>query len=154
MRLRAEYLYGEKRYNEIKFNFLSDGKPRYFLDFSKGKRDYTSFRKYMKYIFSYANTASLHDELVAVKNKNDILPGDIFVQKQNPYGHAVIVLDVIIHKETNKKKFILAQSYMPAQETQVLYNSASIPNVWYSLDSQELRTPEWSFEWSDLRRFP
>ncbi len=48
MRLRAEFLYQANCYDEIHFNFLSDGMPRYFLEYGNGKTDYRTFRKYMK----------------------------------------------------------------------------------------------------------
>ena len=50
---------------------------------------------------------------------------------------------------------MLAQSYMPAQQTQLLIN----PNddnlsPWYSLDfGDNLRTPEWIFSKDQLKRF-
>lgn len=152
MRLRGEYLYSRGCYDRIHFNFLSDGKPRYFLEYKDGKTDYKTFRRYMKYIFSYANTSSLHDELEPVVSKEDIQIGDVFIQKGRPYGHAIIVLDVTMSIETGEKQFILAQSYMPAQETQVLINPLN-SGVWYSTTAEIVNTPEWSFEWKDLRRF-
>lgn len=43
MRLYAEYLYNQKEYSKICFNFLSDGKPRCYLDYVKGDYSYKSF---------------------------------------------------------------------------------------------------------------
>jgi len=153
MRLRAEWLFEQKRFSDIHFNFLSDSKPRYFTDFAKGDLSYKNFRKYMKYVFSYANTASLKDELIPVKQLADIQVGDVFIQKGSPFGHAVIVTDVITNKE-GAKKYLLAQSYMPAQETQILINpSESAFSPWYSVSDKTIITPEWKFEPEDLRRF-
>lgn len=153
MRLRGEWLFAQKRFNDIHFNFLSDGKPHFFSEFAKGDYSYKNFRKYMKYIFSYANTGSLRDELVPVENIIDIQPGDVFVQKKTPYGHAVIVVDVIENKQ-GAKKYLLAQSYMPAQETQILLNpNESDFSPWYSVSDRSIITPEWRFEPKDLRRF-
>jgi hypothetical protein len=153
MRLRGEYLFSKKRYNDIHFNFVSDNKPHTFKDYSKGDYSYKKFRSYMKYVFSYANTASLKNELQAVSDFQSIMPGDIFIQSGSPYGHAVIVIDVAKDQEGNKM-FMLAQSYMPAQETQVLINPNS-PNEspWYSAKSVIIETPEWTFNSPDLRRF-
>ena len=153
MRLRGEYLYGQKRYDEIKFNFLSDGKPRYFKDYAKGDYSYKKFRKYMKYIFSYANTRSLENELEQVTDKSDIRAGDIFVVSGSPFGHAVIVMDVVHSKTSDEKRFIVAQSYMPAQETQILLNTEEIKSPWLSTISQAVETPQWNFNWEHLRRF-
>jgi hypothetical protein len=49
--------------------------------------------------------------------------------------------------------YMLAQSYMPAQENQILVNQAT-GGVWYSLDDMSfVDTPEYTFETSQLRRF-
>ncbi len=152
MRLRAEFLFSQKKYDQIHFNFVSDNKPRYFLVHSQGEKSYSAFRKYMRYIFSYANTASLKKELKSVQIK-DIQPGDVFIQSGNPYGHAVIVMDVAKNDEGDKI-FLLAQSYMPAQETHVLTNPSEPISPWYSAQDGEIRTPEWLFNSSDLKRFP
>ncbi|MFH1320749.1 MAG: DUF4846 domain-containing protein [Bacteroidota bacterium] len=154
MRLRGEYLYTRKKYDDIHFNFLSDGKPRYYKDHADSEFSYKSFRKYMDYIFSYANTASLLKELKSVQ-LNDMKIGDVFIQKGNPYGHAIIVIDVAKHKVSGKKIFMLAQSYMPAQEIHILKN-LNDPGLspWYNIDfGDELRTPEWNFRKEDLKRF-
>ena len=133
MRLRGEYLFAEKRFKDIHFNFLSDGKPRYFLDHSKGDASYKAFRKYMDWIFAYANTRSLHDELDVV-NIQSIQAGDVFIVTGRPYGHAVTVLEV--RQDNNQRvSFRLAQSYMPAQETHILKNPLHPDNNgWYFLD--------------------
>lgn len=152
MRLRGEYLFETEQYDKIHFNFLSDGKPRYFIEYSQD-RSYKSFRKYMKYVFSYANTASLKKELSPIQNINDIQPGDVFIQSGNPYGHAVTVMDVAIDDSGNKL-FLLSQSYMPAQETHILVNPIDQDiSPWYRATEGTIRTPEWTFQSTDLRRF-
>lgn len=152
MRLRGEYLFETEQFEKIHFNFLSDGKPRYFIEYSQD-RSYKSFRKYMKYVFSYANTASLKKELISIQNIKDIQSGDVFIQSGNPYGHAVTVMDVAIDNSGNKL-FLLSQSYMPAQETHILVNPLDQDiSPWYRANEGMIRTPEWTFESSDLRRF-
>lgn len=149
MRLRGEYLYHTKQFNKISFRFLGDGKMHTFNEYAAGDKSYKKFRKYMDYVFSYANTASLHKQLYP-KSFYKMEIGDVFIQKGQPYGHAVIVVDICQNKK-GEKKFLLAQSYMPAQETQILLN----PNgkgSWYSKpESVKLYTPEWTFDTSDLR---
>lgn len=154
MRLRGEYLYARKRYNDIHFNFLRDGKPRYYKDRADSEYSYKSFRKYMDYIFAFANTASLLKELIRVP-LDDIQIGDVFIQRGNSYGHAIIVIDMAKHKKTGNKIFMLAQSYMPAQEIHILKNlTNSDLSPWYDTDFvDELHTPEWTFRKKDLKRF-
>ncbi|MGB2578258.1 hypothetical protein AAIR98_000177 [Elusimicrobium simillimum] len=153
MRLYGEYQFAENKINDIKFNFVSDGKPRYFKDYAKGDTSYKNFRKYMDYVFAYANTASLLNQLRPVKDINDMKIGDVFIQKGRPFGHAVIVVDMAQNKE-GKKVYMLAQSYMPAQETQVLFNPMNVKlSPWYDLNGKTIVTPEWVFQPADLRRF-
>ncbi|MBI4649561.1 MAG: DUF4846 domain-containing protein [Bacteroidia bacterium] len=155
MRLRAEYFYSLKQFDSIKFNFLSDGKPRYYTDYANGDFSYKKFRKYMDYIFNYANTQSLHDELIPVKNTNDIRAGDVFIQTGAPYGHAVIVMDIATDSISGKKVFLLAQSYMPAQEIHILINPDDRQiSPWYEAGfTRALHTPEWNFTDEDMHRF-
>lgn len=153
MRLRAEYLYANRRFEGIHFNFLADGKPRYFKKYSQGDYSYPKFWKYMESIFASANTRSLHDELKPVP-MSKMQVGDVFIQKGVPFGHAVIVVDMAQNPATGQKVYLLAQSYMPAQEIQVLINpnNASL-SPWYELKDETIETPEWTFEPMDLRRF-
>lgn len=154
MRLRGEYLFEQKRYNEIHFNFLSDGQPRYYTEYAGSDRTHGKFRRYMDYIFSYANTSSLADELKKVDIK-DIQPGDVFIQKGSPYGHAVTVMDVAINNSTGEKIFMVSQSYMPAQEIHILKNLEDFArNPWYTAETEKwVYTPEWTFTVDDLKRF-
>lgn len=154
MRLRAEYLYRQEAYNDIHFNFISDGKPRYYTDFAKGDHSYPVFCKYLDYIFSYANTRSLFNELIPVDNIFKMKIGDVLIQKGYPYGHAVIVVNMAIEEKTGKKLFMLAQSYMPAQDIQILINPGNRDiSPWYTINEGNILTPEWKFHSNDLRRF-
>jgi hypothetical protein len=79
--------------------------------------------------------------------------GDVFIEAGSP-GHAEIIVDMA-ENENGEKIFLLAQSYMPAQQTQILLN----PNdekisPWYSLEGYDkLVTPQWTFELNQLKRF-
>lgn len=167
MRLRGEYLYSTKQYDAIHFNFTNgfrvdyaeymkgkrmivDGNKTYWRQSSTPSNTYTDFRKYMDLIFTYAGTLSLSKELKPV-SLNDIQIGDVFIQGGSP-GHAVTVVDMAISPKTGDKLFLLAQSYMPAQDIQILKNpNNSKLSPWYSNNfSGDLRTPEWSFNSTDL----
>lgn len=171
IRLRAEYLFKHERYDEIQFNFTNGFKADY-ANWRKGNRIAVngnsvhwipktqststpeSFWKYMEMVFSYAGTASLSKELKSVSIQ-DLQIGDVFIQGGFP-GHAVIVIDMAKNKSTGEQLFLLAQSYMPAQEIQVLNNPNNLElNPWYSVSQiqNEVRTPEWVFNKSDIKRF-
>lgn len=152
MRLRADYLYQNKKYKDIHFNFLSDGKPRYYEQFAAGDYSYPKYWKYLENIFAYANTSSLHDELTNVKSMDDVSIGDTFVQKGNPIGHAIIIVDVVVNPKNGKKLVLMAQSYMPAQELQIINNPVNKSlSPWYVLSGDVIRTPEWKFYPQNLK---
>src|SRR5688572_27355201 len=135
MRLRAEYLYSNKLYDKIHFNF-TNGKKAEFTKYAEGYRfslksntwvktaakdnSYKSFRAYMDLVFNYAGSLSLSRELKSV-DVNDLKVGDVFIKGGSP-GHAVTVVDVAINPKTKEKVFMIAQSYMPAQNIHVLKN--------------------------------
>ncbi|WP_333663635.1 DUF4846 domain-containing protein [Chishuiella changwenlii] len=150
MRLRADYLYQQKRYDEIAFNYLSDGKPRYYKDYAKGDYSKDKYRAYLETIFSYANTASLQQQLKSITYK-DVKIGDILIQKGRPFGHAVIVVDLA--KNNNGEQIVLlAQSYMPAQELQILDNPINKQlSPWYNVKNGRIITPEWKFTSEDWK---
>jgi hypothetical protein len=169
MRLRAEYLWKQKRFNEIHFHFtngfdvpyekwmngyrivIHGNKTNWTTTAQTPSNTRTDFWSYMETIFMYAGTLSLSRELNAV-NENALQIGDVFIQGGSP-GHAVIVVDMAQNKQTGEKKFILAQSYMPAQEIQILKNPKG-EGVWFSdRELDPLETPEWTFSIGSLKRF-
>ena len=81
--------------------------------------------------------------------------GNVLIQSGNPYGHAVIVVDMCLNHQTGEKLFMLAQSYMPAQDTQILCNPNDAKlSPWYRLiEGLDIKTPEWRFNCFDLHRF-
>ena len=170
IRLRAEYLFEQKQYDQIHFNFTNGFRADY-SEWMKGKRiiingnktswqqktnasnTYSDLWNYLETVFTYAGTLSLSKELEPT-NFRDLNIGDVFIQGGSP-GHAIILVDLAINKKNNKKVFLLAQSYMPAQEIQILKNlNDETISPWYSEDFvDDLYTPEWSFKKRDLKRF-
>jgi hypothetical protein len=171
IRLRAEYLYSQARYDEIHFDFTSGDKAA-FRRWIEGYRpvvngnnvswtksagrdsSYHVFRDYLNSVFTYAGSYSLSLELVEVDIVTDIETGDVFILGSFP-GHAVIVLDVAANPASGEKVFLLAQSYMPAQDIHLLKNPVD-PDLspWYRTDfGNTLRTPEWIFRPSHLKRW-
>ncbi|OGP53399.1 MAG: hypothetical protein A2Y65_06775 [Deltaproteobacteria bacterium RBG_13_52_11] len=171
IRLRAEYLYAQGRYASIHFNFTS-GDEASFLYWASGYRpkvnnnrvrwgkravedtSYENFRRYLATVFAYAGSSSLSKEMKSRKDTHEVRIGDIFIQGGFP-GHAIIVVDMAENKSTGKKVFLLAQSYMPAQDIHVLKNPDDTKlSPWYELDfGLTLQTPEWTFKRTDLKYF-
>ncbi|RKZ58777.1 MAG: hypothetical protein DRQ99_24910 [Candidatus Parabeggiatoa sp. nov. 3] len=172
IRLRAEYLYSKGHYDAIHFNFTSGDEAAY-KKWQQGYRPqvrgnqvkwrkkyrynnaYRIFRLYTNTVFIYAGSYSLSQELKTVKKIQDMKIGDIFIKGGFP-GHAIIVLDMAINTTTGKTLFLLAQSYMPAQDIHILINPLNDKlSPWYELDFGEtLQTPEWTFDRKQLKRFP
>ena len=170
IRLRAEFLYAQKKYEDIHFN-LTNGFRVGYTKWAEGYRvmvkgnktwwerkttpsySYATFEKYLTFVFSYAGTLSLSKELTP-QPLSSLTSGNVFIQGGSP-GHAVIVIDVAIHEKTGEKICLLAQSYMPAQDIHILKNlHDSALSPWYSMQAlKELHTPEWTFNSNDLRRF-
>lgn len=168
MRLRAEYLFAQGRLDDVHFNF-TNGFRADFTKWAAGYRvgidedrvrwmktaaadaSHKSLRAFLDVVYSYAGTRSLEKELTPVPLAN-IQAGDVFVHGGSP-GHAVIVVDMA-RDAAGKKMFLLAQSYMPAQEIQVLKNPAR-RDAWYAVDDigDVLETPEWEFGVGELKRF-
>lgn len=169
MRLRAEFLFEQKQYQKIHFNFTNGFKANYskwrsgfkikvvgnqvnWTKTTDTQTTYKSFRNYLTVVFSYAGTLSLEKELLPTEIKN-LKIGDVFIQGGSP-GHAIIVVDMAINN-IGEKMFLLAQSYMPAQDIHVLKNLNNKKiSPWYSATNlQSLSTPEWRFTNDDLKRF-
>lgn len=170
MRLRGEYLWEQKRYKDIHFNFTNGfqvdytkwmegnrmqikGNKTNWIKSKPASNTYKGFRSYMNLIFAYAGTLSLSKELKSVPLE-DMQIGDIFIQGGSP-GHAIIIVDMAKDAKTGEQLFLLAQSYMPAQEIQILQNpNDDALSPWYSSKiSGNLNTPEWGFRKTDLKRF-
>jgi hypothetical protein len=172
IRLRAEYLYAKGLYAAIRFTFTS-GHPAPYVEWRQGLRpqvagnqvrwvksaepdaSYASFRTYLESVFVYAGTLSLSRELPARRRVEEMQAGDVFVRGGSP-GHAVIVIDMAQHPRSGEQVFLLAQSYMPAQDVHILVNpNDRALSPWYPVRFGEtLRTPEWEFSRTDLRHFP
>lgn len=170
MRLRADYLRSIGKSSEIHFNFtngfrcdyskwmaghsvLVQGNKVSWSPSSGARQDNDkNYWAYLEKVFTYAGTLSLSKEL-KTKDISSIQIGDVFIQGGSP-GHAVIVVDLCENAQTGEKRFMLAQSYMPAQEIQILLNPKDYKSVWFEIPSNGiLRTPEWTFESSDLKAF-
>ena len=170
MRLRAEYLWNQERYDDIHFNFTNgfrcdystwmqgyrmkvEGNKTEWVKTATSSNEYSDFWSYMELIFMYAGTASLSKELIAI-DINAMQIGDVFIKGGHP-GHAVLVVDMAYDPATDEQFYMIGQSYMPAQEFQILQNNNETAiSPWYRLsDIGHIITPEWTFTQDQLKRF-
>lgn len=141
IRLRAEWLYKNKRYDEIAFHFtngwlceykrwaegervhVSGNKTSWYKAFYTPDYSYSTFLQYLKMVFNYAGTLSLSRELRET-SITAIQIGDVFIRGGSP-GHAIIVVDVAkdVKWHPGDKCFLVAESYMPAQDIHIIINS-------------------------------
>lgn len=169
MRLKADYLWKNESFQDIHFN-LTNGFQVDYAEWMKGRRvivegnrtswnnsnqpsnTYNDFWAYMEFVFTYAGTLSLEKELNPI-TREELTIGDVFIQGGSP-GHAVIVVDIAVKPSTGEHIFLLAQSYMPAQEIHILNSPYASIGPWYTVDQgSQLLTPEWKFLWTNLKRF-
>ncbi|ASZ11760.1 DUF4846 domain-containing protein [Chitinophaga pendula] len=170
IRLRAEFLYQQGAIDRIAFH-ATDGTLLDYKSWTKGYRfklhnnrlskvmmatpadNRASFLNYLETVFSFAGTQSLARDLSRITGLQHIQPGDVFIKGGTP-GHAVIVMDVATDKNGHKA-FLLAQSYMPAQDIHILRNpNDPALSPWYTAPNSEiLYTPEWTFYSNQLARF-
>ncbi|HQO22220.1 MAG TPA: DUF4846 domain-containing protein, partial [Spirochaetota bacterium] len=171
MRLRAEYLYKTGQYEKIHFNFSNGFRADYhkwklgyririrsnqvsWIKTAEADNSRKTFREYLDVVFMYAGSASLERELKKVPISK-VSPGDVLIQGGSP-GHALIVMDTAEDIKTGRRIFILAQSYMPAQDIHIVINPENEEiSPWYEADPsvKQINTPEWNFTIDDLMRF-
>ena len=171
IRLRAEYLFKTKKFDEIKFHFTS-GDLVFWNDYKNGRRafvngnfvsfrktagfddSYQNFRNYLDLIFNYAGTISLNQETKPVTKNSDLKTGDILITQGSP-GHVVFIAGVCKNKE-GKKLFLLGEGFTPAQSIHLLSNPFN-KNIspWYNLDidNSETKTARYIFKPTNFRHF-
>lgn len=167
IRIRSEYLFSLKRYQEIGFHFTSGGYYSW-LQYSSGIRPivkgnrlkfistmpssaftHQELRKYLDIVYSYANTISLCKELMPT---NHFEVGTVIIVPGSP-GHCSLIIDeeIINQKDTVYK---LAEGYMPAQSIYVLSNPFE-PHLspWYHIHKGTINTASFTFNNYYLKQF-
>ena len=171
IRLYSEYLWAQRRFDEIGFEFTS-GQFFSWNDYKKGVRtqeiknkvrfiktgktddSYENFRKYLNIIFRYAGTISLNRESISVTQNSQIKPGDFLMKPGSP-GHSVIIVGVA-KNYSGKKLYLLAESYMPAQDIHILVNREKAQlSPWYELDvnAPKTVTAKYIFKPTSIKRY-
>ena len=170
MRLRAEYFFSRNEIDSIHFR-ATDGTQLSFANWLKGERYVprgngllttrtahsredrrVQIEQFLEIVFAYCGTLSLQKETRSVKLE-DLEIGDVFVKGGSP-GHAMIVIDGGIDR-SGIKIFMLAQSYMPAQDIHIVKNplDQNISPWFLPGSSTTIVTPQWRFDRYQLRRW-
>lgn len=135
MRLRAEYLYANRRFFHINFTDTRQKRLQYLYGYSRN-----AFNQYLKEVYSWANTESMKRSM-PIRALKDIQPGDVFVydkesRSSSRYGHAVFVADVAVNPISGQKAILLLQGTTPASDIHIISNLAD-PSIspWFLVDS-------------------
>lgn len=166
MRLRAEYLFSENRWQEIGFYF-TDGTYYSFSQYCKGSRPFysnkgvkyvqlsaaspthASLRKYLNIVYMYAGTLSLSRELLPA---DGFRVGTVVIKGGSP-GHCFIIIDEATDPNGNKL-YKLAEGYTPAQSIYVLKNTTEKElGPWHRLTQGAIITASYAFYTYKLGKF-
>ena len=166
MRLRAEYLFQQKRYDEIGFHFVSGdyyswnaycnglrpvpkGRGIKFITASHSQKNHESLRHYLDIVYNYASTISLAKELEPA-NRFEI--GTVVIHAGSP-GHCFIIIDEIRNNKVDTV-YKLLEGYTPAQSIYVLRN-LSVPGIspWHKLKMGVIETASYRFDNYKLVKF-
>jgi hypothetical protein len=139
MRLRAEYLCKVKE--RIVF-YDNNGKG---YEWKPPSYDKMYLQKYLEGVYKTCNSASLEKQMKP-KRMMDMKIGDVLIKGGFP-GHVVIVVDMAVN-DKGEKVYMLAQSYMPAQDIHILKGE---DGPWYHLKEEIIYTPEYTFYPNQLR---
>lgn len=171
MRLYAEYLWEKKDFDQIRFQFTSgqylswndykngtrtkeDGDKVIFKKTGKPNNSYANFRNYLNLVFNYAGTISLDRESIPILRNKDIQVGDFLIKPGSP-GHSVFIVG-IAKNTSGKKIYLLAESFMPAQDVHIIINPRNkLLSPWYELDvnAPKTVTAKYLFEPTSIKRF-
>ncbi|MBN1553226.1 MAG: hypothetical protein JXA11_00660 [Phycisphaerae bacterium] len=174
LRLRAEYLFARNEFKAIQFHISAEEVLSWYRWRAgdrpvsvKGEKvtwnrvattcddSYANFRAYLNAVFKFADTNTLMKDIKSVPDAKNMRIGDVFLHPGNP-GHAVIVVDMVRDPKSGDLGFLLAQSFIPAQDMHILANAYDPEGLpWYRTNfGEKLQTPEWTFQAGELRRFP
>lgn len=132
MRMRAEYLWTNRQFEQIHFHTVSGMDQKY-----SGGADRVMFENYLRMVFDCSNTKSLRREMKP-KSVYNMAPGDVFVYESpgpGRYGHAVLVIDVALNNRTGQTAIMLAQSSTPALTMHIIRDILHpITSPWVILD--------------------
>ncbi|WP_302406978.1 DUF4846 domain-containing protein [Leyella stercorea] len=132
MRVRAEYLFSQGRYSEIRFQDVNGNTLQY-----QGGASRKALEKFLKKAYGVCSTFSVSRE-TKPRPISDVQPGDVLVypaRKLEGMGHALIVIDVA--RNGKKVAIMCAEGNTPARELHIVRNPNPISNPWFFFDGDE-----------------
>ncbi len=169
IRLRAEYLFKQKRFNEIAFKFTS-GHLYKWTDHARGIRpiisgnkvafkktrnadkSYKNFRNYLNIVFMYAGTISLNRDMKKVSREETLRIGDVIIVAGSP-GHAVLIVDRV-KNDKNEYLYLIAEGYTPAQSIHILDSGKAGISPWFKIEKKgSIDVKRYYFSKPNIRRF-
>lgn len=170
IRLRAEYLWNQKRKNEIGFKFTSghycswkkyaegyrpkiNGNKVSFHKTALSNTSKENFYKYLNLIYTYAGTQSLFEELPSINKISELQIGDMLIKPGFP-GHVVMIAD-IVENNVGERLFALIQGNTPAQSIHIIKNPKNTDiSPWFNLEiGAPLQIPTYYFDDVRFMRF-
>jgi hypothetical protein len=115
MRLRAEYFFGKKQFDSIRFTNNANTAYLYSRDGSE-----KSFNRYLEKVFSSCGTLSLQEQLFKKSSTGMATIGDVLIQGGAP-GHTMLIVDMAVNS-VGQKLYLLVQGFMPVQDIHVVVN--------------------------------
>lgn len=132
MRLRAEYLFSQGRYSDIRFRDVNGNLQQY-----NGGSSRKSLEKFLKKAYGLCSTFSVSHE-TEPRPISDVQPGDVLVypaRKLEGMGHALMVIDVA--RNGSKVAIMCAEGNTPARELHIVRNPNPIHNPWFFFNGDE-----------------
>lgn len=150
MRLRAEYLFGQGRYSEIRFTDVNGHRMQY-----QGGGSRKALEQFLRKAYGICSTYSVYHE-TEPRPISEVRPGDVLVypaRKGKRLGHALIVIDVA--RKGSKVAILCAEGNTPARELHIVRNPNPASNPWFFFDGDEqtLRVSVFHFGKEELRHY-
>lgn len=156
IRLWAEYLWQNGRYDEIRFTDVHDSVLQYAVDSTRLDSLRHDFEEYLKEVFAWCNTLSMEKETTP-RDFVEVEAGDILVHpplEGEDYGHAIVVVDVAKNAK-GKVAIMCLEGNTPAREKHIVRNMRLWRNPWFVIDSNdsEIRFIKSRFHRGQLRHY-
>ncbi len=132
MRVRAEYLFSQGCYSDIRFRDVNGNVLQY-----NGGDSRKSLESFLKNVYGVCSTFSVSRE-TKPRPISEVQPGDVLVypaRSGKKLGHALIVIDVA--RRGKKVAIMCAEGNTPARELHIVRNPNPIKNPWFFFNGDE-----------------